>query len=130
MTVTLSRTEIVVGGVRSPVVQAGPSDATEAVVFVHGNPGPSDDWTDLLQRVGAFARAIAPDMPGYGGASKPRDFDYTIAGYADHLGGLLDQHGVERAHLVAHDFGGAWPWHGRPSIPMLSPARPSSTPAC
>jgi hypothetical protein len=39
MTVTPSRTEAVVGGVRSPVMQAGPSDATEAVVFVHGNPG-------------------------------------------------------------------------------------------
>jgi pimeloyl-ACP methyl ester carboxylesterase len=108
MTVTLSRTEIVVGGVRSPVTQAGPSDATEAVVFVHGNPGPGDDWTDLLQRVGAFARALAPDMPGYGSADKPRDFNYAVAGYADHLGGLLDQLGVRRAHLVAHDFGGAW----------------------
>jgi pimeloyl-ACP methyl ester carboxylesterase len=72
--------------VRSPVMQAGPPHATEAVVFVHGNPGPSDDWTDLLQRVGAFARALAPDMPGYGSADKPRDFNYTIAGYADHLG--------------------------------------------
>jgi pimeloyl-ACP methyl ester carboxylesterase len=108
MTMTRSRTEIVVGGVRSPVMQAGPSDATEAVVFVHGNPGPSDDWTDLLQRVGAFARAVAPDMPGYGSADKPRDFNYTIPGYADHLGGLLDQLGIQRTHLVAHDFGGPW----------------------
>jgi pimeloyl-ACP methyl ester carboxylesterase len=106
--VTLSSAEIAVRGVRSPVTQAGPPDATEAVVFVHGNPGPADDWTDLLARVGAFARAIAPDMPGYGRADKPRDFAYTIAGYADHLGGLLDQLGVHRAHLVAHDFGGAW----------------------
>ena len=106
--VTVSSTQITVGGVRCPVLHAGPADATEAVVFVHGNPGPGDDWINLLERVGSVARAIAPDMPGYGGADKPRDFDYTIVGYANHLAGLLDQLGVKRAHLVAHDFGGPW----------------------
>jgi pimeloyl-ACP methyl ester carboxylesterase len=58
--------------------------------------------------VGSFARAIAPDLPGYGDADKPRDFDYTVAGYARHLAGVLDQLGVQRAHLVLHDFGGVW----------------------
>jgi pimeloyl-ACP methyl ester carboxylesterase len=101
-------TQVVVGGVRSPVRQAGPADAAEAVVFVHGNPGPAADWADLVGRVGEFARAVAPDMPGYGDADRPRDFKYTIAGYADHLAGLLDQLGVRRAHLVAHDLGAAW----------------------
>jgi pimeloyl-ACP methyl ester carboxylesterase len=103
-----STAEITVDGVRSPVLQAGPSDSREAVVFVHGNPGPSQDWSDLLERTGSFARAVAPDLPGYGRADKPRDFDYTVEGYARHLGGVLNQLGVERAHLVAHDFGGPW----------------------
>jgi pimeloyl-ACP methyl ester carboxylesterase len=103
-----STTEIVVDGVRSSVLQTGPAERGEAVVFVHGNPGPGDDWSDLLDHVGSFARAIAPDMPGYGRADKPRTFEYTIAGYADHLAGVLDQLGVRRAHLVAHDLGGPW----------------------
>jgi pimeloyl-ACP methyl ester carboxylesterase len=106
--VTLSTTEVVVRGVRSPVLQAGPSENDEAVVFVHGNPGPSDDWKELLERVGAFARGVAPDMPGYGRADKPREFDYTIDGYARHLDGVLAELGIRRAHLVAHDFGGPW----------------------
>ena len=105
---TIARVDVTVNGVRSPTLQTGPTDASEAVVFVHGNPGPSDDWSDLLERVGTFARCVAPDMPGYGGADKPRDFDYTISGYAEHLGGLLEQLGVRRVHLVAHDFGGPW----------------------
>jgi pimeloyl-ACP methyl ester carboxylesterase len=100
--------QIVVGGVRSPVAEAGAVDATEAVVFVHGNPGSGNDWEDLVGRVGTFARAVAPDMPGYGDADKPRDFDYTIAGYADHLAAILDELGIDRVHLVAHDFGGPW----------------------
>jgi pimeloyl-ACP methyl ester carboxylesterase len=99
---------VTVTGVRSPYLRAGPTDAREAVVFVHGNPGPAQDWWRLVARVGAFARAVAPDLPGYGGADKPDRFDYTIDGYARHLGGILDQLGIDRVHLVLHDFGGPW----------------------
>jgi pimeloyl-ACP methyl ester carboxylesterase len=101
-------TSVVVSGVRSPVIDAGPPRESEAVVFVHGNPGAGHDWDDLVARVSRFARAVAPDMPGFGQADKPADFDYTVEGYARHLGGLLDELGVERAHLVLHDFGGPW----------------------
>lgn len=104
----ITTTSVTVAGVRSPVLQAGPADAREAVVFVHGNPGPADDWTDLLTRTGAFARAVAPDMPGYGSADKPKDFPYTVDGYATHLSGVLRELGIDRAHLVLHDFGGPW----------------------
>jgi pimeloyl-ACP methyl ester carboxylesterase len=100
--------EVVVGGVRSPVVETGPAGAEEAVVFVHGNPGTGRDWAPLLQPAGAFARAVALDMPGYGGADKPRDFPYTVPGYAAHLAGVLEHLGIRRAHLVLHDFGGPW----------------------
>jgi pimeloyl-ACP methyl ester carboxylesterase len=97
-----------VNGVRSPVLPAGDLDASEAVVFVHGNPGPKEDWEGLLKRAGEFGRAIAPDMPGYGAADKPAEFNYTIDGYARHLGGILDQLGIDSVHLVLHDFGGPW----------------------
>lgn len=99
---------VVYQGVRSPYLEAGERGRGEAVVFLHGNPGSSGDWRDLLGRVGAFARAVAPDMPGYGRADKPRVFDYTVEGYARHLQGVLGHLGVERAHLVLHDFGGPW----------------------
>ncbi len=106
--VSVSTVEVSVRGVRSPVLTAGPPDGAEAVVFVHGNPGPADDWRDLLSRAGELGRAIAPDMPGYGRAGKPKDFPYSVDGYADYLAALLDQLGITRAHIVAHDFGGPW----------------------
>ena len=93
---------------RSPVLEGGPAGAEEAIVFVHGNPGVAAHWTALLEPAGAFARAIALDMPGYGGADKPRELPYTVDGYAAHLTGALDQLGVRRVHLVLHDFGGPW----------------------
>lgn len=105
---SVSTTAVTVDGVRSTILQAGVQDDREAVVYVHGNPGPANDWRDLLARTGEFARADAPDMPGYGTADKPREFRYTIDGYADHLAGVVDELGIDRVHLVLHDFGGAW----------------------
>jgi pimeloyl-ACP methyl ester carboxylesterase len=96
------------GGVRSPLLEAGPRGAAEAVVFVHGNPGSSRDWTHLIERVGSHARSLAFDHPGFGRADKPQNFPYTVQGYARHLGEALNRLGVERAHLVLHDFGGPW----------------------
>ncbi|MDQ4032492.1 MAG: alpha/beta fold hydrolase [Actinomycetota bacterium] len=56
----------------------------------------------------ARSPAIAPDLPGYGSADKSDRFNYTVDGYARHLGGIIDQLGIYRAHLVLHDFGGPW----------------------
>ncbi len=105
---TVSKGTITYRGIRSPYLESGDRRSEEAVVFVHGNPGSSEDWRDLVGRVGEFARAVAPDMPGFGQADKPNDFDYTVEGYARHLEGILHHLGVRRAHLVLHDFGGPW----------------------
>jgi pimeloyl-ACP methyl ester carboxylesterase len=106
--VTIAAVEVSVRGVRSPVLTAGSPDSAEAVVFVHGNPGPADDWRDLLARAGELGRAVAPDLPGYGRAAAPSGFTYSVDGYAVWLGTVLDQLGITRAHIVAHDFGGPW----------------------
>jgi pimeloyl-ACP methyl ester carboxylesterase len=104
----LRRSRVEVAGVRSPLLEAGPEAASEAVVFVHGNPGSSEDWAELIGRAGVFARAVAWDQPGFGKASKPARFAYTVEGYAAHLAAVLERLGIERAHLVLHDFGGPW----------------------
>jgi pimeloyl-ACP methyl ester carboxylesterase len=104
----ISAGEISVAGLRSPLIQAGPEGASEAVVFLHGNPGSRLDWQPLLEEAGEFGRALAFDMPGFGGADAPRDFGYRIEDYAQFIDGALGELGVQRAHLVVHDFGGAF----------------------
>jgi pimeloyl-ACP methyl ester carboxylesterase len=99
---------LAVDGLNTVLAEAGPADADEAVVFVHGNPGPALEWHDLMGRVGEFGRAVALDMPGFGRADKPRDFALPVEGYARFLTGALTELGVKRAHLVLHDFGGPW----------------------
>jgi pimeloyl-ACP methyl ester carboxylesterase len=106
----LRRGHLTVDGLRTPVIEAGPEDATEAVLFLHGNPGSSSDWADLVARAGEFARAVAFDMPGFGRADKPDDFVYSIPSYARFVQGALEELGVERVHLVMHDVGG---WFGQ-----------------
>lgn len=95
-----------VGPVSSPVIEAGPERAREAVVFVHGNPGSRSDWLGLLEAVGSLGRAVAMDMPGFGQAQQPRDFAYEVSSYAAFLQGALEELEIERVHLVLHDFGG------------------------
>jgi pimeloyl-ACP methyl ester carboxylesterase len=103
---SLRHGRVEVRGGSSPMIEAGPPDARDAVVFVHGNPGSSSDWTALVEATGELGRALAVDMPGFGKADAPAGFGYQVSSYADFLDGALKQLGVDRAHLVLHDFGG------------------------
>ena len=59
-----------------------------------------------MDAVGEIGRAVALDMPGFGQAETPRDFSYQVSSYADFLQGALTELGIDRVHLVVHDFGG------------------------
>ena len=103
----LRRRELAVDGVSTPLREAGPSGADEAVVFLHGNPGSGADWEPLVAAVGRDRRAVAWDAPGFGRAVAP-GFPQSVAAHAAFVGSALDSLGIRRAHLVAHDFGGPW----------------------
>lgn len=102
--------QLTVDGVTSPFIQSGDPDASEAVVFTHGSPGCANEFERLIAETGEFARAVAIDMPGFGSADKPspREFEYSVPNVGVHLARQLDALGIERAHLVGHDFGCAF----------------------
>jgi pimeloyl-ACP methyl ester carboxylesterase len=91
-------------GIRTRVLQAGAGDT--AVVFLHGSPGSADDWSGLLPRIAPLSRCVAFDLPGYGSADRPSDWDYSPGSYATFIAAALGELGVKRAHLVMHDLGG------------------------
>jgi pimeloyl-ACP methyl ester carboxylesterase len=94
-------------GVESRLVQAGPTQASEAVVFVHGNPGSAEDWVRLVGAVGETGRrAVAFDLPDFGETVAPEGFEHSAPGYASFLAEALAALGIDRVHLVLHDFGG------------------------
>jgi pimeloyl-ACP methyl ester carboxylesterase len=73
--------ELRVGAVSARLIEAGPSDAAEAVVFLHGNPGSVSDWTDLVAAAGELGRAVAFEMPGFGRTRAPAGFACDVPGY-------------------------------------------------
>ena len=103
---SLRESRLSINGVAGIVTSAGDSNSEEAVVCLHGVPGSGRDFRRLLPETEKIARSIAFDLPGFGRADKPRDFPYSIEGYQTWLAPALDQLGIQRAHLVLHDFGG------------------------
>ena len=97
---------IAVEGLNTSVLIGGAGRPGEAVVFVHGNPDAGSDWMPLMTRVAEVAMVVAPDLPGFGNADPRPDGDYTIYSYARFLDGVISRLGIDRVHLVAHDFGG------------------------
>ena len=51
-------------------------------------------------------RALAFDLPDFGETIAPAGFEHTVPGYAAFVDAALAALGVERVHLVLHDFGG------------------------
>jgi len=103
----VERGSLLAGGTRARLIQAGPVEASEAVVFIHGNPGSSDDWVGLAAAAAnAGKRAVAFDLPDFGETVAPDGFQHDVPGYAGFVDAGLTELGIERAHLVLHDFGG------------------------
>ena len=76
----------------------------EAIVFLHGVGGDSASWTPQIEVFSDEFRAIAWDMPGYGGSRALERM--TFPALADSLLGLLDRLDLDRVHLVGHSMGG------------------------
>lgn len=80
------------------------------VVLLHGGGPGASGVTNYARNINALARrfrVIVPDMPGYGRSTKTLDQSDPFGSLADSIRGLLDQLGVEAAHLVGNSYGGA-----------------------
>lgn len=98
-----------INGLDMHVVLAG---AGENLLLLHGFPDSSRLWRKLIPGlVAAGFRVIAPDQRGFGRTTAPvKTKDYAIAQIAADAIALLDALGVERAALMAHDWGAIVGW--------------------
>ena len=83
-----------------------------AVILLHGFPDTGELWRhQVAALVAAGFRTIVPDLRGRGRTEAPPNVDdYGLTKVAADVDGILDQLGVERAHVVGHDFGAAAAW--------------------
>ena len=76
-----------------------------AVFLLHGVGGGKEAWVEAMQAlVGAGFRAIAWDMPGYGGSQSI--MPYNNQGLARAVEELIDQAGAKTNIILGHSMGG------------------------
>lgn len=79
------------------------------VLFLHGSgPGVSAyaNWQHALPALSAHARALAPDIVGFGHTERPHDVRYSLRTWTDHVWGFLDALGLDRVSVVGNSLGG------------------------
>lgn len=83
------------------------------VLLLHGWPDSANLWRDQIPALTAAGfRAVAPDLRGFGRSDKPEGVDaYAFPVILSDVLGILDQLGIDKAHVVGHDFGAALAWN-------------------
>jgi pimeloyl-ACP methyl ester carboxylesterase len=82
------------------------------VVLLHGFPDSHVLWRHQVPAlVAAGYRVINPDLRGFGESSRPQEAErYGILDLVGDVMGIMDSCGVQRAHVVGHDWGAALAW--------------------
>jgi 2-hydroxy-6-oxonona-2,4-dienedioate hydrolase len=75
------------------------------LVLMHGTGGHLEAYARNLAALAERYRVIAYDYPGHGWTTVAKA-DLEIDDYVNHLAGLLDALGIERAHLSGESLGG------------------------
>jgi len=94
-------------GIEYEVTGEGPP-----VVLLHGFPDTGRLWRQQVAAlVDAGFSTVVPDLRGYGASDQPDDVEaYSLPYLAGDVVAVLDAQGIDRAHIVGHDWGAALAW--------------------
>jgi len=76
-----------------------------AIVLIHGFPTSSWDWELMMPSLKKKYRVLCLDMLGFGFSDKPDRRNYTIHKQADLVEQFVREQGVDKFHVLAHDYG-------------------------
>jgi pimeloyl-ACP methyl ester carboxylesterase len=76
------------------------------VLLLHGLGGTRASFFETAAELSRRYRVHAPDLPGFGSSCKPALGAYNARWFAQIMLGLMDELGIERAHLVGNSMGG------------------------
>lgn len=87
-------------------------DGEDVVLLLHGFPQSRYTWRAELPALAAAGyRAWAPDQRGYSPGARPEGIEaYAVENLIADVVAFADAAGVERLHLVGHDWGGQLAW--------------------
>ncbi len=95
--------DVPVGRLRVSTMTMG---AGPDVLLLHGLGGTRASLFETAAALSGRYRVHAIDLPGFGSSSKPAGGGYNARWFADVLVGLMDESGIERAHIVGNSMGG------------------------
>lgn len=100
-----------VGTLELTYADDGPSDGP-VVLLLHGFPQDHHSWDVIAADLaGRGYRTIRPDQRGYSDGARPEGVDaYRLGCLTGDAWALLDSLGVDRVHVVGHDWGGMVAW--------------------
>ncbi|HEY0915443.1 MAG TPA: alpha/beta hydrolase [Solimonas sp.] len=105
MTYTLSPRWIRANGLEFAYLEAGEGPL---VLCLHGFPDTAWSFEPVVKSLAAAGfRAVAVFMRGYAPTALPADGDYRITTLGRDVIALIDHFGVDKAHVVGHDWGAA-----------------------
>jgi pimeloyl-ACP methyl ester carboxylesterase len=81
--------------------------AGETILLLHGCPFSSFIWRHVMPALAGDFRCLAPDLLGLGDTETPPGADWSLPAQAEMIVAFLDRLGIDRAHVVGHDHGGA-----------------------
>jgi pimeloyl-ACP methyl ester carboxylesterase len=102
---------ISLGDIETTATVAGPLDG-QPVLLLHGFPDDRHGWDRQIHPLAESGfRVIAIDQRGCGEAGSGSSIQsYAIPSLVDDAEAALDALGIERAHVVGHDWGGVVGW--------------------
>ena len=78
----------------------------DPIVMVHGNPGWSFEYRNVIKGTMVTNRCIAPDLIGFGFSDKPYEWDYLPKSHAAIFEEFMDSLNLDNITLVVNDWGG------------------------
>lgn len=86
------------------VIDEGSEDK-ETIAILHGYPSCSFDFHACLPILTRHYRVVVHDHPGFGLSGRPLNYSYSLIEQADHAWALWQKMGLQKVHLLAHDYG-------------------------
>ena len=93
--------------INGQTVRHGSLGEGEPLVAVHGTPFSSQVWRRIAPQLADRFEVFYFDLLGYGQSEMHHGQDVSLGVQNGVLRALMDEWGLHRPHLLAHDFGGA-----------------------
>lgn len=101
----LKEVPVAIGRMTLATYQGGTRDKAPPLLLIHGFSADKGVWLGFARHFTQDCHVVIPDLAGHGKNRFEHGADYSIAAQAQRLIELLDECGIDAAHVVASSMG-------------------------